>query len=97
MTAYKLHRERLLVTTPKEQVRDKLKDEQNRKFSLLYEYYMKASTSRTASSRPTRPTCSRGRRILDADRLLNHTPTSWPRWQARTRTLRRAVARGWPS
>jgi len=40
MTAYKLHRERLLVTTPKEQVRDMLKDEQNRKFSLLYEYYM---------------------------------------------------------
>jgi len=42
---YKLYREKVLATTPKDQVRDKLeqiKDEQNRKFSLLYEHYKKA-------------------------------------------------------
>jgi len=41
---YKLYREKILTTTPKDQVKDKLeqiKDEQNRKFSLLYEHYKK--------------------------------------------------------
>lgn len=41
---YKLYKEKILNTTPKDQVREKLeriKDEQNRKFSLLYEHYKK--------------------------------------------------------
>ena len=39
---YKTYREQVLNQTPKDQVREKLeqiKDEQNRKFSLLYEHY----------------------------------------------------------
>lgn len=41
---FKLYREKLLNSTPKDQVREKLeriKNEQNRKFSLLYEHYKK--------------------------------------------------------
>ncbi len=39
---YKSYREQILAHTPKDQQREKLdqiKDEQNRKFSLLYEHY----------------------------------------------------------